>query len=242
MKSPRKMWPLPIEELFMVGRKTAPKLRDRGISTIGDLAKADPKLIRYYLKSFGIMLWQFANGIEDSPVRDDKSIPVKGIGNSTTISFDVIDSITAHMILLSLVETVAMRLRNANFRTQLICVSIKNSGFIYYSHQRKLDAPTDSTNEIYHMVCTLFDEMWKGEPIRHLGVRVSELCSNDFYQLSLLEAEDYEKQRALDGSIDTIRTKYGLKSIIRANFLHSGLKPLTGGVMEEDYPMMSSLL
>lgn len=238
---PEKMWPLPVEELFMVGSRTAPKLKKRGINTIGDLAKADIKLLQYYLKSHGTLIWNYANGIEDSPVKSGGSIPIKGLGNSTTIAFDVIDRHTAHMILLALVETVSMRLRDANYRTQLVSVSIKTNRFLHYSHQRKLLAPTDSTKEIYFIVCKLFDEAWKGEPIRHLGIRLSELCSNEFFQTSLFNMKDYEKKRALDRSIDDIRLKYGSKALFRASFLHSGIEPLMGGVID-DYPMMSSLL
>ena len=238
---PQKMWPLPVSELYMVGRATVPKLHQMGIYTIRDLAKADPEYLKHKLKSFGQLIWNYANGIEESPVGIGGHVNIKGIGNSTTIAFDVEDRKIAHMILLSLVETVATRLRHSKFCAQLVSVSIKTSEFSSYSHQRKLYTPTDCTMSIYETACMLFDEAWKGEKIRHLGIRVSELCSNDFVQLSLLE-KDWEKQSSLDKTLDDIRIKYGSKSIIRSCFLHSGLKPLSGGVMEEDYQMMTSIL
>lgn len=238
---PVKMWPLPIEELFFVGRATVKKLKARGIFTIGEVAKADPIYLQQFLKSHGLLIWQYANGIEDSIVRHEDS-PMKGLGNSTTISFDVEDKKTAHMILLSLTETVAMRLRCEKKCAGVISISIKNSNFLSYSHQRKLDIPTDCTNNIYACCKDLFDEVWKGEPIRHLGVRLSNLCSNEFYQLSFLEKNQIKNQN-LDRAIDEIRIKYGPKAVIRSSFLHSSLKPLAGGVLNgEDYPMMSSLL
>jgi len=237
-----KMWPLPVEDLFMVGRATAPKLRRLGIYTIGELAKANPKFLYQHLKSHGILVWNFANGIENSSVTKEKSAPVKGIGNSTTISFDVTDRRTAHLILLSLVETVAMRLRNEECCAKLISIYIKTNDFRHYSHQRKIETATDCTNHIFKYACKLFDEAWKGEPIRHLGVRVSELCSNQFAQLSLFDASDTQKQKAVDKSIDALRLRYGSRVVFRASFLHSRLKPITGGVMEEDYPIMSSIL
>ena len=239
---PEKMWPLPVEELFMVGRATTPKLHKLGIYTIGNLANYDVEHIRYRLKSYGLMIWQYANGIEDSMVRAGSHMDMKGIGNSTTISFDVMDKETAHMILLSLVETVVMRLRDALCCCRLVAVSIKNSSFKSYSHQKKLFSPIDTTNELYPIVWDLFDEAWQGEPIRNLGVRVSELCSNEFYQKSLFDHEKKERYRALDTAIDALRLRYGSKSIIRAGFLHSGIKPLTGGVGADDYPMMGSIL
>jgi DNA polymerase-4 len=188
------------------------------------------------------MIWKYANGIEDSAVSTNNYMHMKGIGNSTTISFDVKDQQTAHRILLSLTETVAMRLRNAKSLCQLVSVSIKNSDFRSYSHQKKFFSATDCTNEIFNASKILFNEAWKGEPIRHLGVRVSELCSNEFYQKTFFDDSNHEKNQALDSTIDNIRLKFGSESIFRASFLNSDLKPMIGGVGAEDFPMISSIL
>lgn len=239
---PTKMWSLPVEELFGVGRATAPKLRDRGIRTIGDLANTEPHLLKLFLKSYGLLLWNFANGRDESLVRVNRRPIIKGIGNSTTIPFDVDDTRTAHLVLLSLVESVAARLRQAEYLAQLVSISIRTNEFYSYSHQRKLFTPTDSTNRIHAVACELFDEIWRNEPIRHLGVRVSELCTNSLVQMSLFE-QDIEKQRAIDIAVDKIRNRFGLKSVIRASFLQSGLSAMSGGtVTDEEYPIMSSLL
>lgn len=238
---PSKMWKLPVRDLYMVGEATEKKLLKMGIYTIGDLANTEVEFLKYKLKSWGEVLWCFANGIEDSPVKPDGAIPyIKGIGNSCTIHFDVEDKETAHKVLLSLVETVGMRLRHGAFCARLVQVSIKTNELTSYSHQRKIYVPTDCTNAIYKEACKLFDEMWRGEPIRHLGVRVSDLCGNDFVQLSLLEI-DYEKQRKVDKAVDEIRTKFGSCSVFRAGFLYSRLAPLQGGIVEE-FPVMTSIL
>lgn len=239
---PTKMWPLPVEELFGVGRATGPKLRDRGIRTIGDLAHADPNKLELFLKSYGLLLWNFANGRDESMVRVNRRPIIKGIGNSTTIPFDVEDTKTAYSVLLSLTESVAARLRQAEYLTQLISISIRTNEFYSYSHQRKIYTPTDSTNRIHEITCELFDKIWRKEPIRHLGVRVSELSANTFFQMSLFE-KDIEKERAMDRTVDEIRNRFGLKAVIRASFLHSGLSAMSGGtVSDEEYPIMSSLL
>ncbi|NLJ33456.1 MAG: DNA polymerase IV [Firmicutes bacterium] len=237
---PTKLWPLPVEDLFMVGRATVPKLHRIGIYTIGDLAHSDPKLLKKRLKSHGTLIWNYANGKENSPVGN---IPgIKSIGNSSTISFDVEDRKTAHMFLLSLTEMVAMRLRSSNYLAQVIGVSLKSQEFFSYSHQRRLYTPTDSTNKIYTTALALFGEMWQGEPLRALGIRVGGLVDNTPRQLSLFDPGDLYRQRALDTVVDKMRVKYGSNIIMRAVFLHSGIKPLTGGVGEEDYPLMSSIL
>ncbi|OLN25739.1 DNA polymerase IV [Desulfosporosinus metallidurans] len=237
-----KMWCLPIEELFMVGRATAKKLRSRAINTIGALAHADLKMIRLFLKSHGVLVWNYANGNDISAVRENRRTMIKGIGNSTTIPFDVEDATTAHLVLLSLTETVASRLRQTEYCARLVSVSLRTNEFYSCSHQRKIASAIDCTNAIHEVACELFDELWKGEPVRHLGVRVSELCRNDFMQLSLFE-KDYEKQRVVDRTIDSIRERFGPDAVFRSSFLNSGVRFRSGGTVDdEEYPMMSSIL
>lgn len=239
---PNKMWPLPIEELFMVGGATSRKLLTQNIKTIGELAQMDPKLLRMSLKSHGSLIWNYAHGIEHSPVKPGGSIQVKGMGNSTTLPFDVDNRKEAQLVLLSLIETVATRLRQGRYSAQLVAISFRTDKFLSYSHQRKISHATDCTNEIWEIACQLFDELWHGQPLRHMGARVSELCQNDFVQLSLFE-KDYEKERKADRAVDTIRERFGSNAIIRSSYLQSGLKSMTGGVVaEEEYPMMTSLL
>ncbi len=237
-----KMWTLPIEDLYMVGHATAPKLKRIGIFTIGDLAKADFTYIKYKFKSHGEMIWNYANGIESSDVRMDNYVKRRGLGNSTTISFDVEDRYTAHIILLSLTEMTTMRLRHMNRSCQVISVKIKTNNFMKYSHQRKLFSETNCTNEIYEVIKDLFNEAWKGEPIRHLGVRLSEITENTNYQKTFFDNENQEKYKALDRTIDDIRFRFGKNSIMRSIFLNTKIKPLTGGVGEDHYPIMSSIL
>lgn len=239
---PSKMWPLPVEDLFMVGRKTKKKLYDINIKTIGDLANTDIKFLYNRFKSFGNLLWRYANGIEDSPVSGSKLMNIKGIGNSTTIRFDVEDKKTACKVLLSLTESVAMRLRAARACCSVVSVEIRTSQLNSYSHQRKLMTPTCITSDIYVTAAELFEECWKGEKIRHLGVRVTELSGDDFVQASLFDDRNRQKKEALDSAIDSIRCKYGKNSIMRAVLADGEFSPVSGGVGEDDYAMMSSIL
>lgn len=237
-----KMWPLPVEELFMVGRATAPKLHKLNINTIGDLANYDVEILKNKLKIQGQLIWNYANGIDYSEVRKSNNIEMKGIGNSTTIAFDVEDKETAHMVLLSLCETVGMRLRDSGNCCTVVSVTIRGNDLIFYSRQKKLTVATDSTRKVYETACYLFDNVWKGNPIRHLGVHITDFCGNDFYQSSLLDTFNYEKDRKLNKVVDDIRLKFGPKSVMKSCFLHSGLQPMCGGVGENDYPVMGSIL
>lgn len=238
-----KMWPLPAEDLFMVGRATKKKLEKLNIDTIGEIAECDVNLLVSKMHSHGKLIHDYANGIDNSSIKDSSYLDVKGIGNSITMSYDVETREDALKILLSLSETACKRLRENNSFTKLVAVGIKTNNFIYYSHQKPLDNMTDSTNIIFDGVKKAFDEAWKGEKIRQLGVRLSKLSSNEYYEASFFDYKRAEKEMKLDRAIDKIRNRYGSSSIMRSSFLHSGIKPMEGGTASiGDYPMMSSFL
>ncbi len=237
-----KMWVLPVEDLFMVGRATVPKLHNLNIFTIGDLANYDINALKKSLKSHGVLIWNYANGIDNSEVRKSNYIEMKGMGNSTTTAFNVEDKETAYKVLLSLCETVGMRLRDSKNCCRVVSISLRGTDMGFYSRQKKLDSPTDSTRKIYEMCTYLFDDAWRGLPLRHLGVHVTDLCNNDYYQYSLLDTFDYDKDRRINKAIDDIRLKYGRDAVYRSCFVNSGLRCMCGGVGEEDYQIMSSIL
>lgn len=239
-----KMWPLSVEDLFMVGRATTEKLHMMNIFTIGDLANYNLDTLKQRLKSHGAMIWNFANGVEVSQVRKSSRVVMKGIGNSTTVPFDVEDEYTAHLVILSLTESVAMRLRDSQNLCRLVEVSYLNKDFYGFSRQHKLSFCTDSTKKIAEIATKLFMALWRGEPVRKIGVRVSELCTNEFAQATLFDDKDIEKQRRLDNVIDDIRVKFGGKLLVRASFMNTGVRELSMGMGdgEEGYPLMGSIL
>lgn len=238
-----KMWPLDIRDLFMVGKSTEIKLKNLNINTIGELATFDINILRDKFKSRGNLIYEYANGRDNSKVRESNYLEIKGIGNSTTIPYDITTYKESNDILLSLTESVTSRLRSSKKFCRVIVVSIKTNNFITYSHQRKLSDFTDSTNLIYKEVKAIFKESWKGENIRHLGIRLTGLSNNDIYQDNLFDFKNTEKEKKLDSVIDLIRKKYGDNSIVRLSFVNSNISPLTGGTgTEEEYPMMSSIL
>lgn len=236
----KKMWPLPVSELFFCGQATTKKLLNLGIYTIGDLANSDINLLKTNLKKQGETVWAFANGLDFSSVVS--VVPEqKGYGNSTTTPFDVVDAETAKKVLLALCETVAARLRKDNFQAKVISIGIKSFELKYNSHQMVMKNPTNITTELYHYSCQLFDEMWdKRTPIRHLGVHTSSLLSGDTTrQLDLFDETDYIRLESLDKTIDTIRSRYGNDAVKRAVFAHaidSKYRPIDhmeGGVSRE---------
>lgn len=232
----KKMWSLPVGELFFCGRATEKKLRSFGILTIGDLARSDVKLLKNILKKHGEVLWAFANGLDVSVVQSEAP-DNKGYGNSMTVPFDVCDTSTAHMVLLSLCETVGMRLRKDDVKVSVIAVSIKNFALQTSRHQKTLFTATNNTNELFQCVVKVFDELWDGyTPIRQIGVHTSRVISADSdRQINLFTMDTYEKYEKLDTAIDKIRDKYGEEAIFRASYINGPIRPLNGGISKEKF-------
>lgn len=210
-----KMWDLPVADLFMVGRKSIEKLLRIGIRTIGDLAKRNRIELEKIFGKHGILMWEYANGIDESEVVYKYQEP-KGIGNEITLPYDYRDVEKIEQVLLALTEQVTFRLRKYNLVTGSINVQIKDSNFIKSSHQRKLLYPTSSTKIIYQEVKKVFYEFYKGQAIRLIGVRVDKLCKEEEKQLSFFEMGNDKKQEKLDKTVDELKKKYGYNLITRA--------------------------
>ena len=218
---PTKMWPLPISELLMLGRKTIPKLYNMRIKTIGDLAKTDKQLLIKKFGKHGLMMWEYANGIDKSEVQYKFEKP-KGIGNSTTLPEDIREIEKLEEVLLVLTEQVTYRLRKYDLLANVVNVQLRTKDFEDKSHQRKLPEATSSTKIIYAEAKDLLHEMYKqGTPIRLIGMRVDNLIEKDELQLSLFGNENNEKQEKIDKVVDELKQKYGYNSITRAGKLHS---------------------
>ncbi len=228
-----KLWPLPVSSLFMCGRSSVETLHKLEIMTIGDLANSDPAIITAHLKSHGRLLFEYANGIDESIV-ETMQADAKGIGNSTTLSKDVTKREDACHVLLELSESVARRLRESGQTAEMISVEIKYNTFKKVSHQKTLQTPTAGSDTVYRTACALLDELWDGTPIRLLGIRSSKLLSEtEPVQLSLFDTSvismeagsskppiSAQKEARLEQALDSIRQKYGAGAIVRGSLLH----------------------
>lgn len=219
-----KMYPLKIDELFGVGKKTAPKFHDLGIHTIGDLAKADINLLTKYFKNQAINYINMAKGIDNSLVISEESIP-DSISNETTLNKDVLNKQELYQYLLALSEIVGVRIRKQKKYASVIAVILKDRYFKRRTHQKKLVNPTNITNEIYNFSKEIFDEMWDGEPIRLIGLRLDGLTDNSYFQTSLFEdSETREKQEQIDIVVDNLKEKYGYKIIKKAGLIDNKIR------------------
>ncbi|WP_066713750.1 Y-family DNA polymerase [Clostridium sp. Marseille-P299] len=229
----KKMWPLPVADLFYIGRATERKLYSLGIRTIGELAKTDVSILRDHLGKHGEVLYQYSHGVDSSPFLS-QPIANKGYGNSVTTPCDVVSREHAKMVILSLCETVGMRLRKDGVKGSCISVSMKDYTFFYKSHQGNLYSPTNTTLEIYHFACKLFDELWDGvTPLRQLGVHVGKITGEAYRQYNIFDKTRYEKLEKLDSAIDEIRTRFGEDSIMRASFINSPGYHMAGGISKD---------
>ena len=211
------MWNLPISELFMIGKRTVPKLYNIGIKTIGQLAKTDEELLIKKFGKFGKMMWEYANGIDKSEVNYLPEKP-KSIGNTVTLPMDISNIEQLEEVIVAITEQVTYRLRKENLLATVVNVQLRTKNFVDFSHQSKLDSATSSTKEILKNAKDLLKEMYKdGMFIRLVGVRVDGLVEKEELQLSLFgNTEENKKQQKLDSVLDGLNEKYGYNFVKRA--------------------------
>ena len=228
-----KMWPLPVRELFLVGSATEQKLKGLGIYTIGDLAKSDVAILKKRLGKHGETIWHYANGRNAEMVTPEPE-ENKGYGNSTTTAEDVVTYARAHQVLLSLCETVAMRMRKDGKCGRCVSIHLTTNEFHHFSHQTVLYGATNITSELFDAVCRIFDEAWDGEtPLRQLGVQITKLTTEPYQQYDLfsgLSPVQYEKKMRLDETVDALRDRFGEDIIRRAKFAQTPENHMCGGL------------
>jgi len=228
-----KMWPLPVRDLFLVGSTTEKKLKGLGIYTIGDLAKTELSVLKKRLGKHGETIWHFANGRNAEMVTPEPE-ENKGYGNSTTTPEDVVSYAQAHQVILSLCETVAMRMRQDGKCGRCVAIHLRTNEFHHFSHQMILHGATNITSELFEAACKIFDEAWDGQmPLRQLGVQVTRLSAEPYQQYDLfsgMSPVQYEKKLRLDETVDSLRDKFGEDIIRRARFAGGTGNHMVGGL------------
>lgn len=215
----KKAWELPVSDLLYVGRSTCLKLARIGIRTIGDLAKTDEVLLNSHFGKMGNILWLFANGYDDSPVkRENTHAPIKSVGNSTTTPRDLETDEDVKIVLYVLAESVAARLRDNGFRCRVVEISVRDNELFSFTRQKKIDHATNVTSEIAACAYQLFKENYDWhKAIRSVGVRGSDLVTDNYWeQIDLFSSVEFrEKQMKVDEAVDEIRRRFGFYSIQR---------------------------
>ena len=220
----KKLWPLPVDDLYGVGKSSSLKLHSLNINTAYDLAHIDINILIKYFKNQSQKLIDIANGIDYSEVVVTRDDP-KCISNSITLEKDYVNKVEIFNVLSGIANNVAVSLRSQKKYAYVVAIIIKDKFFKTYSHQRKLKNPTNVTDEILKTVKELFEEVWDNNPIRLIGIRLDGLTENNNYQVSLFEnIEDIKTNQSLDSAIDLINKKYGKNIINKANIKEINVK------------------
>ena len=212
-----KMWPLPINDLFGVGKKSTEKLLKLNINTIGDLANTPVEKIRPYFKNMSLSLIESANGINNDRVVSEEVV-CKGISNEITLQKDVTNKVELYDNLLFLANKVGLRLRKQNRYAYVVAVIIKDKYFKRKTHQKKLLNPINSSIDIFEIAKQILNDMWNDDSVRLIGIRLDNLVENYNYQRSLFENnEKININSNLDKALDKLKEKYGDKIIENAD-------------------------
>ncbi len=208
----QKLWPLPVHRLYGVGKRSAEKLKILKIHTIYDLAHANESFLYKYLKNNAHKFIQSANGQNNEEVVVERES--KGISNSITLEKDYTNITDIDNILLAMSENVAKALHQKGRYAKVVAVQMKDHFFAVTSHQIKLTNAVCTSKEIYDISKKLFRDLWKGEPVRLLAIRLDTLVSKASYQVSLFEKlEEKEENQNLEDIIFSLREKYGSRVI-----------------------------
>lgn len=214
-----KAWSLPVSDLLYVGRSTSAKLSRFGIKTIGDLARTEERFLISQLGKMGSVLWGFANGYDDSPVKkENTSAPIKSIGNSTTTYRDLVNDEDVKIVIYMLAESVAHRLRKNGFKCRVVEISVRDNELMSFTRQHKINNATNITEEIAKEGYRIFKENYKwNKPIRSLGIRGSDLVNVNYCeQLDFFTDADFrERLQIVDNAVDDIRRRFGYFAVQR---------------------------
>jgi len=223
----QKVWSLPLGAILYAGKTTQKLFARYGIHTIGDLAIQDIKTAETLGGKSGVMLWRYANGLDDSPVSIiGETSEVKSIGNSTTTPQDITTPQEVRSVFLALAEQVGARARKKRLKGQTLVIHVRESDRSLHTFERqcKLPRPTNITSEIADMAQNLFESSYRwNAPVRSLGIRLTDLCDDDTdEQLDLITDESHrEKLEKLDQTMDSIKKKFGNTYLRHGTVLNS---------------------
>lgn len=216
------VWPLPCNDLLMIGRATTKKLNSYGIFTIGDVANADDGFLKNVLGKNGLLLKRFANGDDTSPVRHmDLSREIKSIGNSTTTPRNLINNSDVKVVFTVLAESVARRMREHKLKGTTLSISVRNKNLDTFTRQCRLSAPTNVSVEFISAAMSLFiaNYEWKN-PIRSLGLCVTDFEYDTTAQFDFSgTVQKRERLEQLEYTVDRLKDRYGSFCIQKASAL-----------------------
>jgi len=219
---PTKLWSIsPLSKMWGIGPRMERNLNRLGIYSIKDLAYYD----RYKLKQkFGVIgteLWNHANGIDTSRIKDYEKITDKSYSHSQVLFKDY-NGENIKIIIREMISVLTARLRKNKKTTSAIGFGLgysKNIGGGFY-HSIKLDNDTDSDEEILKICLMILDKFYDNSPIRKVSISCGRLHEKQGIQLNIFESlEHIEEEMYLNKAIDEIKDKFGKNSLLKASSL-----------------------
>jgi len=174
------LWPIPVGELYMVGRKTAQELEKFSIRTIGDLADTSADFLRRQFGSMGEALHASVWGLDDSPIaRTGEHDPAKSIGNGRTFRRDLTSEQDIRVGLIALADSVAHRMRHSGVKCATVQVTIKDTALKSITRQKAV-RPTWLAADLVRACLELIHASWPtGKPIRLLTITAQNLIPEE---------------------------------------------------------------
>jgi len=217
---PRRLWPLPLKELFGVGFRTEAKLNRLNIHTIGDLARCRPEVLEKRFGLVGKVLHYSARGLDNSPVNPHALDTVKSIGHQITLPRDYRGYSEIRVVLLELAMMVGRRVRLGGYRGRTVSLVLRDTNLDWL--RRSLSFPqglySNTTVDIYGAAVELLGRHWPSwKPVRLVGLTVSNLVRDEGLQLDLFG--EGARQARVDLVCDRIKDRFGEDSIVRGTSL-----------------------
>ncbi|MER2078684.1 DNA polymerase IV [Psychrobacillus psychrotolerans] len=211
------LWPLPVIDMHGIGESTARKLESIGIKSIGDLANANPNLLKEKLGKNGVRLLNRANGIDNRAVDPESIYDTKSVGNSTTLPYDESNIDELEKVFVRLSKKVAARLDAKNLAGRSITIHIRDANWKNKTKSKTLTSRLYKEQEIYQLALELFNASWNGDSIRLLGVTVNNVYDKgeSVEQLSIFNFEEHAKEEPILKLVEQLQGKFGEDSIKR---------------------------
>lgn len=218
-----KFWNLPVGEMWGVSRGYNKKLNSLGIKTIGDLAKFKKDSLKFYYGVIGEEMWEHANGIDDSDIREKYFSKDKSLSLGQMLMRDYSKN-EAKLLVMEMIDDLSLRLRKLNKKAEIVGLLILYSSEEdnNYHRQIALNIPTQESSELYKALEGFYDKEVDNRPIRGIGISFSKLCSSKFDQMDIFAKEENSKEKKIVAeTIDSIKEKYGKNAILRGSSLLS---------------------
>ena len=215
------IWKKPASDLLYVGHATERKLKGIAILTIGDLARRDPALLKLSLGKWGLILSDFARGLDTSPVRTiDERSAVKSIGNGVTTPRDITNADDAKIVYICLAESVAARLRENALKCTGVEITLRDSSLYNVTRQMKLPYPTCYVEDILNAAMQLLNrnyDFYQNKHLRSIGLRgINLVTAETGYQLDMFAPDTTDKKDRLAKAVDQLRRRFGHDAVLRA--------------------------